>query len=104
MKAKTNWYENAVEIEAAREMIEGYRQTGDWRTGNSLHLYADELTRRFTAFPGIESMINAQDHGYRPTLLDGESAVELLADLYDLICEKRGLPLRAHRGCFAVTN
>ena len=105
MSTKTPWYEVDAEIDAARMMIERYRVSGDYsdyRTANVLHRYADELTRRFTAFRGIESMIDAQDHGYRPTLSQPIAAVELLADLYDLICEKRKLPLRAHRGAAAA--
>lgn len=97
VKAKKEWWTLKVERDAAREMLDRYVKQGGATTANTLHAYADQLTKRFTAFAGIEDMINAQVRNYRPTFYVRNPAIKLLADLYDLIAERRNMPLRAHR-------
>jgi hypothetical protein len=97
-KTQAEWYDNPVEIETARLMIERYRADPRFELGNVLHIYADQLTKRFTAFFSVDAMLAAQSNNYRPSLTKKSQPVQLLADLYDLIAESRGLPLRAYRG------
>lgn len=81
-------------------MFIDYAAHGDQDAGNKLHTIADRLTRKLTAFDGIEDLVSTyQRNGYRPTLRPSEGAETVaLADLYDLIMELRGFSGRAFRG------
>jgi hypothetical protein len=52
-----------------------------------------------TAWTGLEDLLQAAKHGYRPSLYTHlDPRAEVLADLYDFFQAKRGVPFRAYRG------
>ena len=59
----------------------------------------DEITRDWTAFKTFQELINATGECYRPTIRVSEnSALELLADVFDAVSEAEGKKVRAYRG------
>ncbi len=91
------WHLTKAERLDAEAKIDHYRRVYDVRTSNCLYEYANQLTKKYTAFASVEELLASQAHNYRPTFLVLDPAVKLLADLYDLIAEARGLPLRSYR-------
>lgn len=68
------------------------------KVGNEIHELGDRLAVEVAAVR-IEELLEKQSHGYRPTLQGPRGTPEaMLADIYDLIAEARGLKLRAYRG------
>lgn len=66
---------------------------------HALHNTADKLTREHTAFSGIEDMVaSAANHGYKPSVQTSKHPSRTaLADLFDTVCELRGIASRAYR-------
>lgn len=68
--------------------------------GRRLFEVADYLFAKLTGFKTLNECLDAQGHGYRPTFReDGgrDRETVFLAEVYDLVAECRGLPLRAYR-------
>lgn len=68
--------------------------------GRRLFEVADHFFAKLTGFKTLNDCLDAQGHGYRPTFReDGgrDRETAFLAEVYDLVAECRGLPLRAYR-------
>lgn len=77
----------------------GGRAPAYYDLAHALHNTADKLTLEHTAFSGIEDMVfSAREHGYKPSIQTSKNPSRTaLADLFDTICELRGIASRAYR-------
>lgn len=92
------------EVPAKLAAFRSARETGSkpadyYDLAHALHNTADRLTREHTAFSGIEDMVaSAANHGYKPSVQTSKHPSRTaLADLFDTICELRGIASRAYR-------
>lgn len=68
------------------------------KIGNEIYEIGNRLSREL-ARCSLDDLVAKQSHGYRPTLRGAANSPEaMLAEIYDLIAEARGLELRAYRG------
>jgi hypothetical protein len=88
-----------VKLAALRELHAAGKGADYYDLAHALHNTADKLTREHTAFSGIEDMVaSAADHGYKPSVQTSKHPSRTaLADLFDAICELRGIASRAYR-------
>jgi hypothetical protein len=70
------------------------------KAGNALMMMADVFYARLTGFTSLNECLKAQGHGYRPTFREENGMnkpVVFMAEVYDLVAERRGLKMRAYR-------
>lgn len=92
---------------SSKDAFGGFRHCPDRKVaaeyheaGQKLFEVADYFFATLTGFKTLNECLDAQGHGYRPTFREegGKNAeVVFLAEVYDYLCETRGLPLRAYR-------
>ena len=78
------------------KLLDRYANCGDVPAGNAAHQLACQLTKKLTACETFESMVDAADHGYVPTLRGSDEHLAP-AIAYDFIQTRRGRAARAHR-------
>lgn len=88
-----------AKLAALRELHAAGKGADYYDLAHALHNTADKLTREHTAFSGIEDMVHsASAHGYKPSVQTSKNPSRTaLADLFDAICELRGIASRAYR-------